>query len=60
TISNNWHTGGNWSNNQVPDSNSPVTIPSSGFYDYYPEVSSSTLLNKLFLNDSCQIIKHPL
>ena len=49
SISHYWSVAGNWSNNQVPDSNSCITIPEPQFYKYSPGIYNSTQIKSLFL-----------
>ena len=58
-ISNDWHTAGNWSNNQVPAPVDSVTIPVPDFYKYHPEVNSNARVKKIYFNgDGKMIIKN--
>jgi len=54
--SNDWHTAKNWSNEQVPLSTEGVTIPSSEFYNYYPEVKSNAQINKIYFHENGKLI----
>ncbi len=56
SISHYWNIAGNWSNNQVPDTNSSVTIPSSEYYQYYPQLNSNTQIKNFFLNENAKLI----
>ena len=49
TISNDWHVGANWSDGITPATTDSVTIPSSEFYNFQPEVSSDAEVQKLWL-----------
>jgi len=55
-ISNDWHTAGNWSNNQVPAPVDSVTIPPPDFYKYHPEVNSNAQIKKIYFNGDGKII----
>lgn len=55
-INNDWHTPGNWSDGNLPAVNDSITIPSSLYYDYYPEVNSNTTIKKLYLNSEGQLM----
>ncbi len=54
-ISNDWHTAGNWSNGQVPDANTEVTIPKPEFYNYFPKVYNNTQIKKLYIKQNAKM-----
>ncbi len=55
TLSNDWSNSGNWSNNTVPDSTDKVTIPSPGFYNHAPQISSNVQVSKIYIKDSSNL-----
>ncbi len=55
-VNNDWHNAGNWSNNLVPIQTDSVTIPSSAYYQYHPEVFFDAHINKLYINKDAQLI----
>ena len=59
SMSHDWHTSSNWSNSMVPSSTDNITIPSSAFYNYFPEVSSNAQVNKLFVQGNGKIEVKP-
>jgi hypothetical protein len=56
TISNNWHTAGNWSNGQIPLSADSVTIPQPAFYQFYPTINSNAQVKRIVVNDSAKLM----
>jgi len=55
-VSHDWHTLGNWSNNQIPTGTDSVTIPSLDFYKFHPKVNSNAQVKKIYLNSNGKII----
>jgi len=55
-VSNDWHTVGNWSNNQIPTLSDSVTIPPSSFYKNHPEVNNTAQVKKIYMNGDGQMI----
>ena len=56
TISKNWHSAANWSNNQVPNTTDSITIPSPQFYYNRPEIYNNTQVKKIYINKKGQLI----
>ncbi len=54
-LSNDWNTVGNWSNDAVPVSTDKVTIPSPGFYNHAPQISSNVQVGKIYIKDSSNL-----
>jgi len=54
-ISHYWNISGNWSNDQVPDANTRVTIPKPEFYKHYPKVYYDAQIKSLYIKQNAKI-----
>ena len=55
-ISHYWNIAGNWSNGQVPDTNTRVTIPTPNQYKHCPIIYDNRQVKSLFLNQNAKMI----